>query len=148
MNIQTKYHGDVELLQEDVITFPQGIPAFEDEKQFIILPLQEGSIFSILQSVKNSSLAFIMGDVFSLFPNYDIELKQSSIGLLELDEAKDAFVHCIVTVKEPFIDSTANLKAPIIINTTKKIGKQVVLNQQNYLTKHRLDKSPAFAQEG
>ncbi|MEH6937383.1 flagellar assembly protein FliW [Bacillus sp. JJ664] len=148
MNIQSKYHGEIEIQQEDVITFPKGIPAFENENEFTVLPLQEGTPFSILQSVHSTNLAFIIGEVFSIFPDYDIELSQNAIETLELDDAKNAVVYCIMTVKEPFIESTANLKAPIIINSIKKIGKQVVLNQSNYETKHRLEKSPAFIQEG
>lgn len=148
MNIQTKYHGDIEIQQEDVLTFPKGIPAFEDEKKFVILALQEGTPISILQSVKTPNLAFFIGDVFSIFPDYDIELPQNAIETLELDNAQNAVVYCIMTVKESFFESTANLKAPVIINSIKKIGKQVVLNQSNYETKHRLEKSPAFVQEG
>lgn len=148
MNIQTKYHGEIEIQQEDVLTFPQGIPAFEDEKKFVILTLQEGTPISILQSVKTPTLAFVLGDVFSIFPDYDIELTQNAIEILSIDDAKNALVYCIVTVKEPFVQSTANLKAPVVINTAEKIGKQVVLNQTNYSTKHHLVDSPGFAQEG
>jgi flagellar assembly factor FliW len=147
MNIQSKYHGEIVIQQEDVITFPKGIPAFEDEKEFIILRLQEGTAFSILQSIKTSNLAFVIAEVFSLFPNYDIELSQNAIETLELEDVKETLVYSIITVKEPFHQSTANLQAPVILNTVKKIGKQVVLNQTNYKTRHTLTESPAFAQE-
>ena len=144
MKIQTKYHGEVVIQQEDLLTFPKGIPAFEDEKEFIILPLQEGTPFSFLQSTKTPSLAFVIGDVFSLFHSYEIELPQSTVDELQLEGAKDAIAYCIVTVKDDFSQSTANLQAPLIINSTKKIGKQVVLNHPMYKTKHSL---LAFAME-
>lgn len=147
MNIQSKYHGELSIQKEDVITFPKGIPAFEDEKEFILLPLQEETPFSILQSVKSSHLAFIIADVFSLFPNYDIEIAQNAIDALELSDAKEALVFSIITVKEPFHESTANLQAPVIINTQNSIGKQVVLNQSVYKTRHKLTESPSFSQE-
>lgn len=148
MNIQTKYHGELVVQQEDIVTFPNGIPAFEDETKFINLPLQNGTPFSILQSVQTPTLAFVIGEVFSLFPDYEIELTQNAIDVLKIDEPKDAIVYCIITVKDPFVNSTANLQGPIVINTSNKIGKQVVLNQPNYKTKQELVGSPAFAQEG
>ncbi|MET3193333.1 flagellar assembly protein FliW [Bacillus sp. OAE603] len=148
MNIQTKYHGELVVQQEDIVTFPNGIPAFEDETKFINLPLQNGTPFSILQSVQTPTLAFVIGDVFTLFPDYEIELTQNAIDVLKVDEPKDTIVYCIITVKEPFVNSTANLQGPIVINSSNNIGKQVVLNQPNYKTKHELVGSPAFAQEG
>ncbi|WP_430510015.1 flagellar assembly protein FliW [Gottfriedia solisilvae] len=148
MKIQTKYHGELDIQQEDIVAFPNGIPAFEDEKEFIVLPLQNESPFSILQSVQTTNLAFVIGEIFTLFPSYDIELSQNAIDVLQLTESKDAVVYSIITVKEPFIKSTANLQGPIIINAVKKIGKQVVLNQSSYKTKHELVGSPAFVQEG
>lgn len=148
MNIQTKYHGELVVQQEDIVTFPNGIPAFEDETKFVNLPLQNGTPFSILQSVKTPTLAFVIGEVFTLFPDYEIELTQNAIDVLKIDEPKDAIVYCIITVKDPFVNSTANLQGPIVINTLNNIGKQVVLNQPYYKTKHELVGSPAFAQEG
>lgn len=147
MNIQSKFHGELIIQRKDVISFPKGIPAFEEENEFIILPLQEGTPFSILQSVRTSHLAFVVAEVFSLFPSYDIEITQNAIDALELEDAKDALVFSIITVKEPFHQSTANLQAPVIINTSKSIGKQVVLNQPIYKTRHILTESPVFAQE-
>ncbi|MBP0726741.1 flagellar assembly protein FliW [Bacillus sp. RG28] len=148
MKIQTKYHGEVVIQQEDLLTFPKGIPAFEDENEFTILPFQEGIPFSILQSTKTPNLAFVIGEVFLLFPTYEIELPQNAIDELQLQEAKDAIVYCIITIKENFYQSTANLQAPLIINSVKKIGKQVVLNHPTYKTKHDINSSPAFSVEG
>lgn len=148
MIIQSKYHGELTIQPEEILTFPKGIPAFEDEDKFIVLPLQENTPFSILQSLKTPSLGFVIADVFSLFPSYDIELSQSAIEALELDNAKDSILYCIMTVKEPFNESTVNLQAPVIINSKKNIAKQVVLNNQNYKTRHKLIESPIFSQEG
>jgi len=146
MNLQTKYHGEIVIQEEDIITFPNGIPAFEDENKFIILPLQGETPFSILQSIQTVNLAFVVGEVFNLFPKYDIELTQNAIDVLELTDSKDADVYSIISIKEPFANSTANLQGPIIINRVKKVAKQVILNQSNYKTKHELVGSPAFAQ--
>jgi flagellar assembly factor FliW len=147
MRIQTKYHGETIIQQEDLLTFPKGIPAFEEEKEFAILPLQEGTPFLILQSINTPELAFVIGDVFSLFPSYDIELPQNAIDELKLLEAKDAIVYCIMTIKDNIDQSTANLQAPVIINSALKIGKQVVLNHPAYQTRHSINSSPAFVVE-
>ena len=44
----------------------------------------------------------------------------------------------IVTLHENFKDSTSNLLAPIVINLLGKKGRQIVLNDSIYATKHRL----------
>lgn len=146
MQIQTKYHGEIVIQEKDIITFPKGIPGFEDENKFILLQLQGETPFSILQSIQTVNLAFVVGEVFNLFPKYDIELPQNAIEILELTDSKDADVLSIITIKDPFVNSTANLQGPIIINRVNKIAKQVILNQSEYKTKHELVGSPAFAQ--
>ncbi|WP_264739633.1 flagellar assembly protein FliW [Cytobacillus firmus] len=137
MKIQTKFHGEQEINMDDIIQFPSGIPGFLEEKEFFILPL-EGTELFVLQSVKVIEVAFIVTDPFLLFPHYEFDLPDEVIEKLEIQSAKDVATFAILTVREPFQDTTANLKAPIIINQLKKLGKQVILNQTPYQTKHKI----------
>ncbi|GGE84910.1 flagellar assembly protein FliW [Priestia taiwanensis] len=138
MNIQTKYNGEVIIGETDIIAFEKGIPAFEEEKEFIILPLGEGVPYYAMQSIKTPSLAFVIADVFSLFPTYDIELSQHEVEELKIQHPTDIKVFTILTIHEPFEKSTANLQAPIIVNTKEREGKQVVLSNVPYTLKHSI----------
>ncbi|MFC3886531.1 flagellar assembly protein FliW [Bacillus songklensis] len=138
MKIETKYHGEMEISEQQIIDFDQGIPGFEDEQAFIILPLDDDQTFYILQSTKTPQLGFIMTNPFPFFKDYDFEIEENYIEQLELEKAEDAAVYAILSVKENFHDSTANLQAPVIINMKNNRGKQIILTNTNYQTKHKL----------
>lgn len=143
MIIQTKYHGELEIDEKKIIHFEEGIPSFEDEKQFIILPLED-SPFLILQSVKTASLGFVLISPFEYFPDYDAVLPDAAVKKLKIENENEVVVFTILTVHEPFENTTANLRAPIVVNTKAQLGKQVILNNDKYTTKHRIiNKSPA-----
>ncbi|MCS0790820.1 flagellar assembly protein FliW [Cytobacillus firmus] len=137
MNTQTKFHGEQKINKDDIIYFPSGIPGFLDEKEFYILPL-EGTDLFVLQSVKTTEVAFIVIDPFDLFPQYEFDLPEEAIEKLEIQSDKDVATFAILTVRDPFEETTVNLQAPLVINQTKKIGKQIILNQTPYQTKHKI----------
>lgn len=137
MEFQTKYHGLIDMPKEDVLHFKSGIPGFPEEEQFIIIPLEEET-FYILQSVKTQSLAFVMVNPFTYFPDYDFTLEDQIVDALKIDSPEDVIVYSILTVQDPFEKTTANLQAPIIINSKNKMGKQIVLNHEGYTTRHNI----------
>jgi flagellar assembly factor FliW len=137
MKLRTKYHGEIEISVKDIFHFEYGIPGFLDEKQFVLLPLED-TPFVILQSVKTPELGFAMIDPFIYFKDYDFGLDEQSVTQLQLSSEKEVAVYVILTVADPFDDTTANLQAPIVLNYEKKLGKQVILTNTPYKTKHRL----------
>jgi flagellar assembly factor FliW len=137
MKIRTKYHGEFEIYEKDIFNFEHGIPGFLDEKQFVLLPLED-TPFVILQSVKTPTLGFAMIDPFIYFKDYNFDLDEQSVTQLMLSSEKEVAVYVILTVADPFEQTTANLQAPIVLNYEKKLGKQVILTNTPYKTKHRL----------
>jgi flagellar assembly factor FliW len=146
MKLQTKFEETVEITESDILNFEQGLPGFEDEKQFVLIPM-EGTPFSILQSVATTELAFVTADPFVFFKEYDFELSASVTEQLHINKSSDVLVQIIVTVSEPFDKSTANLQAPIIIHQKNNAGKQVVLTDGKYQTRHLLNESSFSRQE-
>jgi flagellar assembly factor FliW len=147
MKLRTKFEEIVEIKESDILKFEQGLPGFEEEKQFILIPM-EGTPFSILQSVATIELAFVTADPFVFFKEYDFELSALVQEQLHIGKSSDVLVRVIVTVSEPFDKSTANLQAPIIINQKSNAGKQVVLTDSRYQTRHLLNESSFSRQEG
>lgn len=138
MKIETKYHGVLEVSNQDVVTFPNGIPGFNEEKQFMVIPFSEDGVFQILQSVSTPELGFVVTNPFAFFQDYDFKLEDQTVEALELNASENVDVYTVLTVQEPFTKTTANLQAPVVINREKKIGKQVILTGSPYLTKHKL----------
>jgi flagellar assembly factor FliW len=137
MNIQTKFHGEQEINTDEIIKFSSGIPGFLEEKEFTILPI-EGTDLYVLQSVRSQQVAFIITDPFLIFPQYEFDLRQETIEALGIQSEKEVATFVILTVKEPFQETTANLQAPVIINQNKKLGKQLILTNTSYQTRHKI----------
>lgn len=138
MKIQTRYLGDIEIQSEKIIHFENGIPSFLDEKKFILLPFNESTPFYILQSIKTPELGFVVVSPFDFFPDYQVKLADSTIEALKIINEADVAIFTILTVQEPFTNTTVNLQGPVVINTNNQKAKQISLNDSNYHTKHFL----------
>ena len=136
MNIQTAYFGEVEIETTNILNFQFGLPGFVNEKEFILLPLEENSIFQVLQSVKTAALAFIITNPYDIATSYSFDLEEATIHGLEIKDEKEVATFTIVSLKETIAKSTVNLKAPIVLNTTNKKAKQVILNNEAYSIRH------------
>ncbi|WP_226085905.1 flagellar assembly protein FliW [Mesobacillus sp. S13] len=140
MKIFTKYHGDVEINPNEVLSFDKGIPGFPDEKEFVILPLSDDNYFYIMQSLTIPSVAFVVTNPFTFFKEYEFKMEDSFVEDLGLKSQEDVSVYSILTVEDPFEKTTANLQAPIIINSKNNKAKQLILHEEGYKTKHPIFK--------
>jgi flagellar assembly factor FliW len=139
MQIQTALFGELTISESDIINFPEGLPGFETDKKFILIPLEENSPFFYLQSVNEAELCLPLADPFIFFNDYQVELSDTVIKQLELPEEKPPLiVLCILTIPGDFRKATANLMAPVVINIEKKLGLQFIPEKADYNTKHPL----------
>lgn len=129
MKIQTKFLGEVQIDPASIIQFPQGIPAFEEEKEFVVIPLGAQSPFVTLQSVKTPSVGFMAAYPYHFKEDYTFDLEQEDLQQLQIEKSEDVLVYAILTLKDTLENSTMNLLAPVAINIKKQIGKQVVLHE-------------------
>ncbi|WP_172298137.1 flagellar assembly protein FliW [Bacillus sp. WMMC1349] len=136
MIIKTKYHGETNINENQIIVFESGLPGFVDEKKFVILPLSEDSPFLVLQSTEMEELAFIVTSPFIFFKDYAFDLDDSTVESLNIEASEDVEVMAILTIEDPFEKTTANLLAPIIVNRKQMLAKQVILPNSPYQTKH------------
>ena len=142
MIIDTKYFGKVEINEEKIIYFPKGIPAFEKVKEYILLPFSENNIYYCLQSVKHPDIAFIVVQPSFLYGLF-CDITEEDLEELSIKKQEEVQVYNIVTIPHDPKEMTVNLMAPIIINTSNLRGKQIVLNESEYGTKHPLLKKEA-----
>ncbi|MED4129034.1 flagellar assembly protein FliW [Shouchella miscanthi] len=134
MQLETNYLGTIEVEDGNKLHFSLGIPGFPEEKEFVLLPFPE-SDFYLLQSIAQKHVAFVCLNPFSIWKNYHIDLDANTIQLLEVAQPTDVALFVIITIQQPFSQSTANLNAPIIINTRNNKGKQLVQEGQTYSSK-------------
>jgi flagellar assembly factor FliW len=144
LKVNTSRFGDIEVDEKKIVHFKEGIPAFEDEHEFIILPYEDNSPYYFMQSVKSPDLAFLLTIPFLFFPDYTFEIDDETIKKLDIKEHEHVFYYSMITIPNGSIRyMTANLLAPIVLNSENMQAMQVVLDKSNYTTKHRLFPEPA-----
>lgn len=137
MLIHTRNFGELEIKQEEIIMFQDGIPGFEKLTQYVIIKNPEEEIpFHWLQSVEDPQLAFVIINPFLFKKDYDFQIPKSIVERLEINAPESLLIYAIVVIPNDINQMTANLMAPIIINQENNRGKQVVLEGQQYHTKH------------
>lgn len=139
MKLQTKYFGEIECAEEDIITFPTGLFGFEEEHRFVLLPFA-GSAATLLclQSVDTPGLAFVVMDPFSLRPDYAPVLQPKELSELGVRESQELGFYVLCVVKKPVSDSTVNLKCPVAIHPDTRVARQVILETDQYEMRHPL----------
>ena len=88
MKIQTKFHGVLDIQAEQVWDFPKGLPGFEDEKEFALLPVEGNDMFQVLQSTTTADIAFIVASPYTLVAEYTFEVDEPTINLLEIEKER------------------------------------------------------------
>lgn len=127
MKIITKFLGEIEIVEQDILTFEHGLLGLENEKKFVLLPIDADLPLAILQSVDNAEIGFVVGYPFAFKKDYSFDISEDDRVQLQIEKEEDVLTYSIVTMKETFQDSTINLLAPLIINMDEKCGKQIVL---------------------
>ena len=139
MKLQSKYFGEIEYLQADVISFPAGLFGFEEEHEFLLLPF-DGSAGTLLcfQSIQTPALAFVAMEPFSLLPDYAPVLQPNELKALGVADSQELGFYVLCVVKKPVSGSTVNLKCPVAINPDTRVARQVILEADDYEMRHPL----------
>jgi flagellar assembly factor FliW len=135
----------VKTQETSLYNFSKGIPGFEEHLQFRIIDISDAP-FSYLQSEVMPEISLLIADPFIFFPNYEFEIPASVEEELQL--RTDFLVRCVVTLNEKIEQSTINLLAPLIMNTSNRCAKQVILHTTEFNSKHLLWDSSSLEKGG
>ncbi|MBR3723113.1 MAG: flagellar assembly protein FliW [Selenomonadaceae bacterium] len=137
--VNTLRFGDIEVEEDKILHFKNGIPAFEEEHEFLLIPYEEDSPILFMQSLKSPDLAFLVTNPFIFFPDYSFEIGDEATDALGIKSQEDLLIYAILTVPHGDVKKmTANLMAPVIINSKNNESMQLVLDKSPYKTKHPL----------
>lgn len=148
MKYDTTRFGVIEVKETEILDFPVGLYGFEKENQFIRLPFTPNveSPMEWLQSLTTPGLAFVITDPFLYAADYSVKLTEGEKTQIKFEPGNTLLTRVIVTIPQNFLDMTANLVAPLVINITSGLAKQFVLTATEYDTRHFL--LPQEAREG
>ncbi|MDH4467738.1 MAG: flagellar assembly protein FliW [Bacteriovoracaceae bacterium] len=145
MKVLTTRFGELSVNKEDVIRFKEGILGFEEHKNFFIVDPNDNTLILWLQSTDTPNIAFPMIEPQIFKSDYFPVLMPSDMSSIDLEETSDARVYSILTIPADYTQMSANLKAPIVVNVKKNIGKQIVLQDNRMLVKHEMYKELKLA---
>ena len=131
MIITTSRFGQVELKQEDVLTFAEGLLGFADLRKFVLLDDPNDEIFAWLQSCEAPQIAFPVLKPELFAATYKNNLTKSDLEALKMTAQDKASYFSIVTIPDDPTLMTANLKAPIVVNIAARTARQCVLQDNN-----------------
>ena len=142
MQLDTAHFGKIEINEEDFIYFPEGIPGFENSKRYALIGNDTGeAIFFWLQSVDMPELCFVVTDPFMVYDGYGVDVDDEDVELLKITDANKVLSLTIVIIPEDINEIRVNLKAPILINMEKKLGKQIIQKNDNLPIRYYLSKA-------
>jgi len=137
MELQTTRFGTITIEPEDIITFPDGLVGLSHLKQFVLIRHSDESPFRWLQSVEEPGFAMLIIDPWFFRPDYEVVLSDLDVERLQLSEESIRWVYVTVSIPSGKPHAmTANLLAPIVINGSARRGRQVILDDERYTTRH------------
>jgi len=139
MQLEHPRLGKVQYEPSEVINFPQGLPGFIHLKDYLLINNQDTHPFVWLISVDEPSTSFLMVNPLLFCPDYNPTITKRDLTELSINTPQSLLMYSIVTLNaSDYAQATANLSGPILINLEQKLGKQLVLLDDRYSTKHRI----------
>ena len=135
--VETKYFGPMEIGELNWIGFPAGLPAFEQERQFVLIEPPGQSPLVFFQSVCTKNLCFLALPVRGILPDYEVFAAPDDVALLGLNGETSSILNvlALLTVTESG-HVTANLLAPVLVNRAARQAVQAVRMDCRYSHQH------------
>lgn len=138
MKIKTRIFGEIDVADDKIITFENGIIGFPDMKQFTMLHDEEqGKDVGIrfLQSLDEPTFAMPVMDPFVVKEDYAPEVDDDLLAKLgELTE-DNMLVLVTVTIPSDLTKMSVNLQGPFIINVDERKACQIIVDGYAYPVK-------------
>ena len=138
MRISTRAFGPIEVDETQLITLTEPMPGFAHCRRFAVLEPDPETPVKWLQSVEREDVCFLVADPKPFFPDYRLDLRTSDLTDLAIEGRDEAGVAVVLTIPADTSQATANLLAPIIFNTRRKLARQVILEGSDFGVRTRL----------
>jgi flagellar assembly factor FliW len=123
-------------LARNAIAFPDGIPGFEGCRRFVLLTADSLAPLQRLESIDGPPAAFLGIDPRLVMTEYRCRLSANDLRALGADADSTLLWFAIISESDGVL--YANLRAPIVINPKRMIGRQVLPDDGLYPIRHAL----------
>jgi flagellar assembly factor FliW len=141
MDVATTRFGSLRVDCSDCLCFPNGLPGFEDCRDWVLIVESPDRAVGWLQSATWPDLAVPVTSPRRFVADYEVRLDPVELSPLGLDCASEAQILVMVAVHGDAY--TLNLKAPLAINMRRRLGRQV-LNGGDWALQHVIARRPAL----
>ncbi len=131
MQVNSSRFGVLAIAAEDVLYFPSGIPGLEDCRSWVLLADARNDALAWLQSVSQPNVCLAVVNPSRFVPEYRLRVSRMELAPLGLESPSEGEVLAIVSSHCGQL--TANLKAPLVIHPEKRLGRQVIANDEQPL---------------
>lgn len=138
MVAQTRLFGEVAIDDDKVLDFPNGIIGIEDKHKFaIIYDVEKGEDTAIrwLQSMEDPYLALPVIEPFAILEEYNPIIEDALLAPIDNPKDEDIIVLLTLIISSDVTKVTANMKAPIVINSATCKGGQIIVENPEYESK-------------
>ncbi len=134
MKVETSRFGSVDIPDDRVITFPEGLPGFDDNKLYVLIHSEENPTVHWLQSASDPDVALLLMDPLTLDPTYEVKPRPDELRPIDPGEDWAASVLCRVIVRNGDQDGElfANFFAPVSFSVEKRVAMQLPLVGSKY----------------
>ncbi|MHB8129448.1 MAG: flagellar assembly protein FliW [Mobilitalea sp.] len=139
MLINTRHFGEIDLDENKIICFENGILGFEDYKEYTLLfDDKDGGRpdISWLQSLDEPALAIPVVSPFLVMDDYNPQIEDEMLKPLGEITEDNIVVLISITVPTDIEKISANLKAPFIVNSDSRKGAQIIIENSDYEIKY------------
>ena len=143
VRIQTTRFGPIEVPESTCYAFPEGMLGFPGITRYALFDNPGGGPLKWLQAVDDPSLAFVCCDPSLFLPGYRASVHRQDLKDIALERVEDGYVLVVLVIGKNPSEATANLLGPLVLNVPKRLGKQQVLSESDYSSRH-----PVFSGSG
>ena len=136
MKVQTTRFGWIDVDEGRLIEFPEGVLGFPDESHYALIQINDEGNFFWLQSISRPEVAFVVCDPRLFVPDYEVPAKPEEFSQIGLEDVAQAQVFIVINKVARAL--TGNLQGPLVINAANRRGRQLVLSEKKYSTRHPL----------
>lgn len=124
--------GELEVDESDIITFPVGVPGFEERHNWILMGDEDNAIMW-MQCADDGTLALPVTTPDAVRSDYNAQIPREALEPIGEVSEDDVAILLVVTIPpgKPW-EMTANLKAPIVVNRAARLAMQAIALNEEY----------------
>ena len=115
---------------EDIqtIELAQPMPGFPEHRRYALVQVDDEGLLCELVSLEDPELRFLVATPVPFFPDYAPEVGDEVVELLGITDVAEVVLLVVLTAGASLSETTANLLAPVLVNTRTHRAAQVILD--------------------